>query len=80
MAENAARVDWAGVGVRLPRRWCSPRGVRLAVARVLGSPRLRARARGVAAWAAAHDTRARAAAELERWAATTAGPAPPAGG
>jgi UDP:flavonoid glycosyltransferase YjiC (YdhE family) len=69
MAENAARVDWAGVGVRLPRRWCSPRGVRLAVSRALGSPELRARARGVAAWAAAHDTRARAAAELERWAA-----------
>ena len=68
MAENAARVDWAGVGVRLPRRWCSARGVRLAVARALGSPRLRTRARGVAAWAAAHDARARAVAELERWA------------
>jgi UDP:flavonoid glycosyltransferase YjiC (YdhE family) len=73
MAENAARVDWAGVGVRLPGRWCNPRGVRLAVARALASPSLRPRARGVAAWAAAHDTRARAAAELERWAATTGG-------
>jgi UDP:flavonoid glycosyltransferase YjiC (YdhE family) len=70
MAENAARVDWAGLGVRLPSRWCTPRGVRLAVARALSSPRLRTAARGVAAWAAAHDGGARAAGELERWAAT----------
>jgi UDP:flavonoid glycosyltransferase YjiC (YdhE family) len=68
MAENAARVDWAGLGVRLPQRWCTPRGVRLAVARALGSAPLAARARGVAAWAAAHDTRTHAATELERWA------------
>jgi UDP:flavonoid glycosyltransferase YjiC (YdhE family) len=69
MAENAARVDWAGLGVRLPRRWCTPRGMRLAVGRALSAPRLRERARGVAAWAAAHDSRARAAAQIERWAA-----------
>lgn len=70
MAENAARVDWAGLGVRLPGRWCTPRGVRLAVVRALGSPRLAARARGVAAWAAVNDGRTRAVDELERWAAT----------
>ena len=28
MNENAARVDWAGAGVRLPRRFISPRTVR----------------------------------------------------
>ena len=38
MAENAARVDWAGLGVRLPRRLCTPRGVRLAVRRALRRP------------------------------------------
>ncbi len=35
MAENAARVDWAGAGVRLPRRLLSPRTVRWAVQRAL---------------------------------------------
>ncbi|MCW3012572.1 MAG: hypothetical protein JWO90_2976, partial [Solirubrobacterales bacterium] len=33
MNENAARVDWAGVGVRIPRRLLGPRSVRLAVDR-----------------------------------------------
>ncbi len=31
MNENAARIDWAGVGVRVPRMFCGPRPVRLAV-------------------------------------------------
>ena len=44
MAENAARVDWAGVGVRLAPRFCTPWGVRLAVRRALSRPELRARA------------------------------------
>jgi UDP:flavonoid glycosyltransferase YjiC (YdhE family) len=66
MAENAARVDWAGLGVRLPRRFCTPRGVRLAVRRALGRPRDRVAA--VARWIAAHDGRARACEEIEGWA------------
>ena len=69
MAENAARVDWAGLGVRLPRRFCTPRGVRIAVRRALARPALATAARRVAAWIAANDARARAAAEIERWAA-----------
>jgi UDP:flavonoid glycosyltransferase YjiC (YdhE family) len=69
MAENAARVDWAGLGVRLPRRFCTPRGVRIAVRRALGRPALRTAARRAAAWIAANDARERAAAEIERWAA-----------
>jgi UDP:flavonoid glycosyltransferase YjiC (YdhE family) len=69
MAENAARVDWAGLGVRLPRRFCTPRGVRIAVRRALARPQLRAAARRAAAWIAANDARERAAAEIERWAA-----------
>ncbi len=35
MAENAARIDWAGVGVRLPWRLLSARTLRLAVERAL---------------------------------------------
>ncbi len=68
MAENAARVDWAGLGVRLPRRLLGPRSLRLAVARALADRGARQRAGAVAAWAAAHDGRAAAAAALERWA------------
>ena len=68
MAENAARVDWAGLGVRLPRRFGTPRGVRLAVRRALGRPALRTRTAGVARWMATHDGRTRAAEAIERWA------------
>jgi UDP:flavonoid glycosyltransferase YjiC (YdhE family) len=70
MAENAARADWAGVGVRLPRRLLSPRTMRLAVWRALSRPGLRARAGAAAAWMAAHDGPTTAALEIERWAAT----------
>jgi MGT family glycosyltransferase len=66
MNENAARLDWAGAGVRLPRRFVSPRGVRLAVERALGDPSIRARAREMAAWAASHDAGAAASVHVER--------------
>ena len=69
MGENAARVDWAGLGVRLPRRFCTPRGVRLAVRRALADRRLRTRSERVADWIAAHPAGPRAVAEIERWAA-----------
>ena len=68
MNENAARIDWAGVGVRVPPRWLAPRSVRLAVRRAL-RPSVRARVAEVATWAAAHDGAVRAAEELEAWAA-----------
>jgi UDP:flavonoid glycosyltransferase YjiC (YdhE family) len=68
MPENAARVDRAGLGVRLPQRWCTPRGLRLAVRRALARREMRERAELVAGWIAANDGRARAAEELERWA------------
>jgi len=61
MNENAARVDWAGVGVRLPGRLLGARGLALAVGRALARPRLREGARGLRAWAARHDGAARAA-------------------
>jgi UDP:flavonoid glycosyltransferase YjiC (YdhE family) len=65
MNENAARVDWAGAGVRLPRRLVSARGLRLAVQRALAEPALRTRARELAAWAAARDPADRAAELVE---------------
>jgi len=68
MNENAARVDWAGVGVRLPRRLAGPRGLRLAVGRALARPPLRARARELARWAAEHDGAERAAELVESFA------------
>jgi len=67
MAENGARIDWAGLGVRLPLRFCTPWGVRLAVQRALARRGARTRARRVAAWAAAHPGPARAVAEIEAW-------------
>jgi UDP:flavonoid glycosyltransferase YjiC (YdhE family) len=69
MNENAARVDWAGAGVRLPRRFASPRGLRLAVERALEEPSIRSRSRELAAWAATHDAGATAARLVERLAA-----------
>jgi UDP:flavonoid glycosyltransferase YjiC (YdhE family) len=61
MNENAARVDWAGVGVRLPRRFAKAEPVRLAVRRALREPGLRARARDLQTWAADNDGAARGA-------------------
>jgi UDP:flavonoid glycosyltransferase YjiC (YdhE family) len=80
MNENAARVDWAGVGVRLPRRLVGARGLRLAVGRALARPELPARARELAAWARAHPGAARAADLVEEFAAAPAagGPTPSA--
>jgi UDP:flavonoid glycosyltransferase YjiC (YdhE family) len=65
MNETAARVDWAGCGVRVPRRLCRPRPIALAVQRALGDPRRARRAREIAAWAARNDAGARAAALVE---------------
>ena len=69
MNETAARIEWAGLGVRLPGRLVGARGLRLAVGRALARPRLRAGARGLQAWAARHDGAARAADRVEGFAA-----------
>jgi len=68
MAENAARIDWAHVGIRVPRRMCTPRAIGLAVGRALAKPGLRRRAREVSAWAATHDAPVHAAGLVERFA------------
>jgi MGT family glycosyltransferase len=65
MNENAARLSWAGAGVRVPRRFISSRPIRLAVERALGDPDIRAKARELAAWDASHDAGATAAALVE---------------
>jgi MGT family glycosyltransferase len=68
MAENAARADWAGVGVRLPWRFLTPDTLRLAVVRALSDRSIGVRARGVAGWAETHDGALRAADLVERFA------------
>jgi UDP:flavonoid glycosyltransferase YjiC (YdhE family) len=73
MAENAARADWAGVGVRLPWRLLAPHTLRLAVRYALSDGMLAARAREMAAWASAHDGADRAADLVEKLALSRAG-------
>jgi UDP:flavonoid glycosyltransferase YjiC (YdhE family) len=71
MNENAARVAWAGAGLRLPRRLVGARGLRLAARQALAAPALGLRAQELAAWAARHDPPARAAELVERLARYT---------
>ncbi len=66
MNENAARLDWAGAGVRLPWRFVSPRPLRLAVERALSEPSIRTRANDLAVWTTSNDPGASAAALVER--------------
>lgn len=68
MNENAARADWAGVGVRLPWRLVTPAGVRLAVRRALADAQMARRAEELAAWAARNDGAERAAGLVEEFA------------
>jgi len=66
MAENAARLDWAGLGVRLPWRFLSARTLGLAVGRALDAREaMTARARELSAWAAVNDGPTRAAELIE---------------
>jgi UDP:flavonoid glycosyltransferase YjiC (YdhE family) len=71
-AENAARVRWAGVGVSVPRRLQTARGLRLAVRRLLDDPSFARRAGELRAWSDAHPGAVRAAAEVERIASARA--------
>jgi UDP:flavonoid glycosyltransferase YjiC (YdhE family) len=78
MAENAARADWAGVGVRLPWRLLTPTTLRLAVRRALAEPGRGARARELAEWYDANDPATRAAELVEELAASQPSSEPPA--
>ena len=54
MAENSARVAWAGVGLMLPWRLLSPAPLRLAARRILGDVSFSGRAHELADWSAAN--------------------------
>jgi UDP:flavonoid glycosyltransferase YjiC (YdhE family) len=73
MAENAARVDWAGAGVRLPWPLLRPHTLRLAVRRALGRPGLGSQAAALGTWAASHPGATRAADLVEQLARGRAG-------
>ncbi len=74
MNENAARLVWAGAGVRLPRRFISPRPLRHAVELALGDASIRECAQELAAWVSEHDTGARAAVHIEQLAEAQGSP------
>jgi UDP:flavonoid glycosyltransferase YjiC (YdhE family) len=69
MAENAARVDWAGAGVRLPWPLLGPATLRLATRRALRWAQLGERAADLGAWATRHSGPTRAADLVEQLAA-----------
>ena len=71
MGENAARADWAGVGVRLPWRFLSPATLRLAARRALAEPALAQRAAELQRWAEFGDGMERAADLVEELATGT---------
>jgi UDP:flavonoid glycosyltransferase YjiC (YdhE family) len=68
-AENAARVTWAGAGVRVAPRFATARAIRLATERALSEPSLRQQAGGFARWAQSNDAGAKAGELIERLAA-----------
>jgi UDP:flavonoid glycosyltransferase YjiC (YdhE family) len=65
MNENSARLSWSGAGVRVPRRFTSPRVLRLAVERALGESSIQARASELSRWADQHDAGALASELVE---------------
>lgn len=65
MAENGARVSWAGCGRMLPRRLLSPRNLRVATMGALADRRLADRAAEIAVWTASNDGAEIAAGLLE---------------
>jgi UDP:flavonoid glycosyltransferase YjiC (YdhE family) len=69
MGENASRIGWAGVGVPLPRRLVTARGVRLAVQRVLSDGRFSERAKALREWSDRHGSGTVAADALEQFVA-----------
>ena len=71
MGENAARIAWSGVGIRLPRRLVTARAIRLATRRVLTDPAFAERAQRLHDWSARNDGAAVAADALEEFAASS---------
>jgi UDP:flavonoid glycosyltransferase YjiC (YdhE family) len=73
MAENAARVDWAGAGVRLPWPLLGPQTLRLAARRALATPALGRKAAELGAWAEGNVGAVRAADLVEQLALSRRG-------
>jgi MGT family glycosyltransferase len=69
MNENAARLAWAGAGLRVPRRFISPRPIRRAVEGVIADRSIRERVRSMASWSQNHDAGTRAGDLIEELAA-----------
>ncbi len=65
MAENAARVAWAGAGLMLPWRLTAAAPLRWAVRRILGDVRFATRASEISAWARENDGADRGAELIE---------------
>jgi MGT family glycosyltransferase len=65
MAENGARVAWAGAGLMVPWRLVGAGPVRWSVRRILGDRRFPGRAAEIAAWARGHDGAERGAELVE---------------
>jgi len=76
MNENAARLDWAGAGLRLPWPLLSPVTLRLAVRQALRTPGLAARAAELARWSAANRGAERASDLVEQLASGASAAAP----
>jgi UDP:flavonoid glycosyltransferase YjiC (YdhE family) len=74
MAENGARLAWAGAGISLPRHLQSARGIRLGVRALLSETRYAETAKGLAHWARENDPAHTASIELERLAAQRPSP------
>jgi UDP:flavonoid glycosyltransferase YjiC (YdhE family) len=68
MAENGARLTWAGAGLMIPRRLAGPGALRRAVRRLLADPQFAVRARQLASWHERNDGAARGADLVERYA------------
>jgi UDP:flavonoid glycosyltransferase YjiC (YdhE family) len=66
MAENGARVQWAGAGLTVPWRLTTPAALRAAVRRLLTEQRFTERAAEIAAWAHGNDGASRGAELVER--------------
>lgn len=65
MAENGARVDWAGAGLMLPWRLTRPGALRVAVRRLLADHSFSARAAEIAGWGRDHNGAQRGAVLVE---------------
>jgi len=65
MAENGARIAWAGAGLALPRRLARAGPVRWATRRILGDGSFGERAAEIAAWSAENDGAERGAELVE---------------